>query len=40
MYLLEGLKNLLSLAEVSKEQVKSPGHQGRVVVHSEVEQDP
>lgn len=37
-YLLEGLEHLLPLTEVPKEELQGPRHQGRVVVHGQVEQ--
>lgn len=39
-YLFEGLKDLLPLAEVPKEELQGPRHQGWVVMHCQVEQDP
>ena len=36
VYLFEGHEDLLSLAEVSEEQVEGPRHQGRIVMHGEV----
>lgn len=37
-HLLEGLQDLLPLAEVAEEQLQGPRHQGRVVVHGQVQQ--
>lgn len=39
-YLFEGHEDLLSLAEVSEEQVKRSRHKGRVVMHGQVQKDP
>lgn len=39
-YLFEGLKDLLPLAKVPKEELQGPRHQGWVVMHCQVEQDP
>lgn len=39
VYLFESLQDFLSLAEMTEEQMKRSGHQWRVVVHSEVQQD-
>lgn len=39
-YLFESLQDFLPLAEMPKEQMQRSGHQRRVVVHSEVQQDP
>lgn len=38
-YLFESLQDLLPLAEMPEEQVERSGHQRRVVVHGEVQQD-
>jgi hypothetical protein len=35
--LFEGLEDFLALAEVPEEQLKSAGHQRRIVVHDKVE---
>lgn len=39
VYLFEGLQNLLPLTEVPKEELQSARHQGRVVMHRQMEQD-
>lgn len=39
-YLFESLQDFLPLAEVPEEQMQRSGHQRRVVVHGEVQQDP
>lgn len=39
-HLFEGHEHLLSLAEVSEEQVEGFGHQWRVVMHGQVEENP
>ncbi len=38
--LFESLKHLLPLREVSEEELEGAGHEGRVVVHAQVEQNP
>lgn len=40
VHLFESLQDFLPLAEMPEEQVKRSGHQRRVVVHGEVQQDP
>jgi len=40
MYLFEGLKDLLPLAEMPEEELQGPRHQGWVIMHCQVEQDP
>ncbi len=40
LYLFESLKHLLPLREVSEEELEGAGHEGRVVVHAQVEQNP
>lgn len=37
-YLLECLEDLLTLAEMSEEQLEGTGHQWRIIVHDEVQQ--
>ena len=39
-YLFEGHEDLLPLAEVPEEEVQGSRHQGRVVMHGQMEQDP
>ena len=39
-YLFEGHEDFLPLAEVSKEQVERSRHEGWVVMHGQVQQDP
>ena len=38
--LFESLEHLLPLREVSEEKLEGAGHEGRVVVHAQVEQNP
>lgn len=39
-YLLESLQNFLPLTEVPEEQMQRSGHQWRIVMHGQVQQDP
>ncbi|KAK0153639.1 hypothetical protein N1851_004576 [Merluccius polli] len=40
LYILGGVQDLLSLAEVFEEELQGSGHQGGVAVHGEVDEDP
>lgn len=40
MYLFESHEDLLPLAEVSEEKVQGSRHQGRVIMHGQMQQDP
>lgn len=40
IYLFESHENLLPLAEVSEEKVQGSRHEGRVIMHGQMQEDP